>query len=600
MQAAALDFLRGVESQEVGDPNLPWSSFGGRTYLNFNEELMSDLEITIAAQGMSRAEWQIPRGMSGTIYAFDALTLGTMEMLAPYGQFDRFLSGSIQHSGGFVLNWPGGSSQATGFMLRPQAAKERALALVDGSGLVLFELETPRVMLDAEVSTIKVVEMDMRISEPLAQLYGEPRLAGQPVGTAAFESELSIPMGAATHAPEGGICAGRPIWPPAATVDVGYTALSVSYVGRRSDGSGGYEARFAPSSSLINLADDATGADVPWHAKFSGPEDPYGVAQHPYLVWSMFRVMDGRMEQVGRSGIKHAWLTVNSGCTNCGSNNILWPQCRDTYGVGNNEYGGDLGPRIALESNTGIWEESPSFFDPGGTGSQTNNSGTWENRLIVNESELGLAGAEYIFEAWYLARDDINIFNTMGYAGITLLFQSNAWLVSTGALELGPAINSWLTGGANEQTVDLSQRYGHLQADVKVTELGGGNYHYEYALSNFDYDPQIRSFAVGLPSGVTAQNVGFSGPQGHYDGVNYRYAAAQWNVTQVGSDLMFAATSPEEWLDWGGLYNFYFDAAAAPIAGEIQMETGESSGIISATILAPALSLDTIFAGDFE
>jgi hypothetical protein len=314
--------------------------------------------------------------------------------------------------------------------------------------------------------------------------------------------------------------------------------------------------------------------------------------------------MNDRIEQIGRSGMKHAFLTLNNGCNNCGSSYILWPQCQDTYSSGNNDSNYYLGPRVELEASTGIWEESPSFFDPNNTGNHQNSSTSWENRLVVNESELGLAGAEYIFDSWYLVRDDINIFNTMGYRVVDLNFTGSTWQVThvSNTTILGSVMDTWLTGGVNEETVEIDDPKGHLRIDIKVSNLGQGDYHYEYALSNFDYDPQIKSFKVTLPDGLTAENVGFSGPQGYFNTNTYKYEAASWDITQNGSELIFSASDTTHWLDWGGLYNLYFDIAAEPISGTLEMEKGEESGMFSPTILVPSTSVgsDVIFASGFE
>src|SRR5690606_22348495 len=101
-------------------------------------------------------------------------------------------------------------------------------------------------------------------------------------------------------------------------------------------------AAFAPSSTLKNNVNDGTlqptipgdplgtssakyTADVAWYQKFTGNSAPYGNDQHPYLIWNLYRLYpDGSIEQIGRSGVKHAFLTVNSRCiSQCGGGHQL-------------------------------------------------------------------------------------------------------------------------------------------------------------------------------------------------------------------------------------------------------------------------------------
>lgn len=602
-QKPSWQHLQPIDESEK-NPNLVLSTQSGYTHINFNAELIRDLNINIHSQNISTDNVELPKAMWGEVLSFDIMPLANIDFLAPYGNFKDFTSGSVIHNGGFVINLPNTSIDAIGFTIRTHAQKERVLVLTDNSGNVLFELKTPRVMIDSDNATMKIVEMNMLISSYLAEKHGNTRLAGLPVGTVAIDTNLLIPKNAAMVAQRGGSCAGRPFWPTTTNevVDVGFTDLTVVYKRRRADGQGGNEAMFAPSSSLINLADGAVGADVPWYGFYSGSNAPYNNSQHPFLVWSLYRKMDGRVEQIGRSGMKHAFLTINVGCNNCGSSHILWPQCQDTYSSGNNDSNYYLGPRIELESNSGVFLETPSFFDPSSAGNHTNSSTDWQNRLVVNESELDISGAEYIFDSWYLVRDDIDILNTMGYRYVDLNFSGSSWNVNhiTPNTILGSVMDTWVTGGLNDQTVSLTESDGHLRADVKVSDLGAGDYHYEYALTNFDYDPQIKTFSVDLPVGVIAQNAGFSGPQGYLNISTYKYEAAQWNINQVGSQLIFTATDVGHMLDWGGLYNFYFDVQAAPVAGNINLESGEVVNDISIGILAPEVGSDIIFINGFE
>ena len=78
----------------------------------------------------------------------------------------------------------------------------------------------------------------------------------------------------------------------------------------------------APSASLMNVGI----TDIPWYQKFTGNFPPYNNDQHPYLLWDMYRLSNGVLDQIGVSPLKHAFLTINAGC-GCPSGNIMWVNC---------------------------------------------------------------------------------------------------------------------------------------------------------------------------------------------------------------------------------------------------------------------------------
>ena len=134
--------------------------------------------------------------------------------------------------------------------------------------------------------------------------------------------------------------------------------------------------------------------EVPWHEKFSGNFPPYDNDQHPYLVWNMYRLSNGVMEQIGISPLKHAFLTINNGCT-CSDFHILGVGCNDTYGVLNNDSLGDLTLRPEITAYTGIWKRCGSIFDPDCDGLPNNpppRSGPMDRRMAVATADLGVPG----------------------------------------------------------------------------------------------------------------------------------------------------------------------------------------------------------------
>ncbi|MDA3934801.1 MAG: hypothetical protein PF630_10830, partial [Gammaproteobacteria bacterium] len=301
--------------------------------------------------------------------------------------------------------------------------------------------------------------------------------------------------------------------------------------------------------------------------------------------WNMYRVdSSGRMEQIGRSGIKHAFLTVNQNCTiNCGNGgipgaggHILWPGCRDTYGVGNNDSAFDLGPRDEVNPLTGVFVSTGSFFDPNGDGQQENfSSELGENRMQVLRDDLQTAGAQYFFESWYVIRDDSNIFNSMGFNQVTPVNTSgNNWTYSQGAFNVGSVIDQWVApatdpASGSQNVAFFNSRVGHFKLAVHTTELGGGLFQYDYMLMNFDVSAGIAALTFDGVGGVEPGSTNFHDVD--------QDAGNDWSVST--GPLRFAA-APGEQMPWGSGYTFSF-VAGPPVLGEVTVSVGDSGGIPS-------------------
>jgi hypothetical protein len=91
---------------------------------------------------------------------------------------------------------------------------------------------------------------------------------------------------------------------------------------------------------------------------------------------------------------------------------------------------------------------------------------------------------------------------------------------------------------------------------VVTTSLGGGAFHYEYALVNFDFAREVRSFSLPIGAGQTVSNVGFSDADGD--------PANDWTVSTANAHVTWTAPAGNA-LGWGTLYGFRLDADAPPV-----------------------------------
>lgn len=583
----------------VKNPTAVWSAWGGDAEWKVHKIIPRDMQLQITtAPGVRQVDNKI---------FFKSLNLGSLEFHAPQGQFDNFIGGSLAFEVPMTFNRKGNvvSFQRL-FVEANHDYYYPTLQLRDDQNRVLFTARQIHVYTVPAEQRLVMERMDIHMTEEMAILLGEPKFADQFLGELALNANLNIPAGAERQV-RGGGCANRPQWPTDGfTADVGLTTMgSIQDVGTLSNGQGTFEL-VAPSSSLKNLL-GAEGADVPWFRKFSGTFPPYNTDQHPYLVWNMYRVVDDRLEQIGVSGIKHAFLTINFNCTiDCGSGgvsggngHILWPGCEDVYGVGNNDSPGDIGPRGEVNPRTGVFNSTGSFFDQDGNGSQDNSSSAvGENRMQVLRQDLQTAGASYFFESWYVIRDDSNIFNSMGYRQITPTNNSgNSWSYPFGGFATGPVIDQWVPPGTNpntgSQTVLIeNQQLGHFKLAVKTQDLGNGDWRYTYMLMNFDVDHGITGLNIPVIGGNITDII-FHDPD--------QDAANDWAATSGASGFAFNAPGAEE-MDWGTGYTFSFVVqGAAPIQRQLQVSFGPGApqSVVTVNILAPE-NPDAILRDGFE
>ncbi|NJL29033.1 MAG: hypothetical protein HC897_14665, partial [Thermoanaerobaculia bacterium] len=507
---------------------------------------------------------------------------------APEAHFRDFLGGELRHQGGFELVWAQGKTSLAGFALRP-GRDERTLELLDDRGVVMLFADHLHMTLDRKTKRLEIFNADLRISEHLASFMGRPELTGHSVGTLAFGAHAEPPAGV-TVSPEGSC-------PPNWTGIVDVALIDMSSV-TQTERSGG-RLSMTPSARLKNVGT----ADVPWYTKFTGSHPPHNNSQHPFLVWALYQIDGPVFRQLGVSDVKHAFLTINSNCTGCSvDSHILGLGCEDVYSQGTNTSYGSLSLRPEITAHTGIWKEIGSHFDQNGDGIQdhppNNPDSGFDHRLDVPEAELDVAGARYFFEAWYVVRDDVNIFNTMGYREInpTQAVSGNWSFPNLTSFISGPALNTWVNpttppAGSANQTLDTGE--GHLQLAVSTTDLGGGQTRYVYALMNHDFDRQIKSFSVPIGSGVTVSNPIFFDLD---DDANN-----DWTVSVTANAITWTLPGgATQGLDWGTMHTFGFEANATPGPFDATLGVFEAGAPTALSIGTLGAGSNEIFSDGFE
>jgi hypothetical protein len=507
--------------------------------------------------------------------------------------FHRFEGGALHLSGGFSLRGRPGNFDLSSLVLRP-GQKAGSLELVDASGVALLATASAQWELDSTRGLLRYLNADLQIQPVLAARLGDDRYAGVTVGVLDLDATLQV--GRVPLAPPPVDSAIPPCGDWSGNVDVGLVNMSSIGQAGIATVNGRSVVVVLPAAELQNVGT----ANVPWYSKFTNLGQPPWNDQHPFLVWHMVRSNGGVLEPLGRSDLKHAFLTINSGCSAgaCTDSHVLGIGCADVYGTSTNNSTGSLAPRSEVTASTGIWSHCggiPSHFDTNGDCGQ-DFSGSGENSfthgLKAAESDLQLAGSTYYVEAFYIVRNDVNIFNSMGYRQVAPAKPARTWTFPTvGAFVQGPAINAWVnptTPGANADNRTLDTGEGRVQLAVRVTDLAGSppRKRYAYAFQNHDFDRRIKSFRVPFNTAIgVIENITYADGDG--------FAANNWTAAVDAGGITWtapAATTPPAEIDYATLVSFRFDSDQAPAAAQSTLgvfEAGSPSSLTLQTLAPP-------------
>lgn len=573
--------------------DLRWKASGGQLDIQFMHKKLQAMRIDLYPRPeFPNKNWNVNH------LVFPINKSSELQLQMPYGMIEKVSSGQLSVDTDFSLSSPSTILQINALKLVPMSVTRNGgdivnFQVLDQNDRHLFDIYSVHTEYDKDKALLKMSNMDLFATQTLEDLLKIDSLNGQFLGQLHSYNHLTIPDDAETQL--GGLtCANRPLWD--ADVDVQLINMSaVSWVGNFDS----ENIMVAPSAELKNVGP----ADVPWHSAFTPPQPPFDNDQHPFLNWSMYREIDGRFEQMGTSGVKHAFLTINSNCDlNCGDSHILWPGCEDVYGVGTNDSDFVLGPRQEINAFSGTWENCGSFFDPVPcSGSQQNNSNqTGQNRLIVNNEELLDNDNQAMYmQAWYLIRDDINIFNSMGYRTInpTQSSTSGNWNMNAAAdFTNGPALDQYVprnTMGAMQASQTIQTSEGQFAVAVKVIDLGNGLFRYNYAVENYEFDPMFINFNVPLSDTAQLSDTVFVDPD-RDDNNNWQFAH--------NNDILTVFGNPDNAQDWGELFSFSFTTNVSPNTGT--MTIGAAQPVDNITVSSPTLvpngTTDLIFANGWE
>ncbi len=327
--------------------------------------------------------------------------------------------------------------------------------------------------------------------------------------------------------------------------------------------------------------------------------------EHPVIGQSLYRLMDGRLEHIGQSWLKHGFTALTGSlCDPCSGpgGSILSPGCSDPYGAGLNGSQGGLGMKSEVNATTGYFPYPPS--NPPWSGSVA-------RRVQVHADDLDPAlnpGALYYAEGHYIAADDAASGhgpNNVSYRPVNIADDSNYTASFPGPTvrEL-PAIFAWADVDPEVTLEEVNvPGDGRYIVAYKVTENpGGGSWRYEYAVHNINSHLSAQAFNIPIPDAVSLAGVGFHDVDYHS---GEPYSLTDWDFDHSGgvaswATETFATNADANALRWGTLYNFWFDANTEPEPAVATISMFRNTGPASASvaILAPAGATGLAFPTD--
>ena len=297
---------------------------------------------------------------------------------------------------------------------------------------------------------------------------------------------------------------------------------------------------------------------------------------HPVIAQNMYRLKDGRFDQIGAGWLKHGFLSLNQSAGGCGTGSCASPPlggqqlgvgCTDPYGSGLNG-SWPLGRKSEVNATTGAF---PFPFTQGGDQSQP-----WNQRVAVAESDLAAAnnpGARYFVEGHYVAPDDAasgNGTNNASYREVTVSATGFNLNLLGNTIREKAAIEAWPTidNAVELLNVDVpsapAQRF-HVAR--KVTQTAPGLWHYEYAIHNMNSDRAADQLEIRFAGQTIFSGVGFKDVDAHsnepYDTTDWASATSA-NAVRWTTQPFPASPANANALRWATLYNFWFDSNRPP------------------------------------
>jgi len=320
--------------------------------------------------------------------------------------------------------------------------------------------------------------------------------------------------------------------------------------------------------------------------------------RHPLITANLYRLLNGRYQQIGLSMVKHSFCAVDEntcdGCQADGDCDFLAPGCADTYTASRNG-----STNLGLRSNINPWG-NPTHTHPY---TAVSGNATLRGRINVQASDLGNSGAQYILEVQYATHDEPlgNRHDNCSYRRINTTPTTFTSIAVTQTRKT--ALDAWkdLDPGVTVVDVDVPSD-GRMEVAYRVT--GTGPYEYQYVVHNQTSRRSAQSLTIPIPTGVTPTNVWFSDVFYHS---GEPFVGTDWAVTNGGGILKWESETilqnpNANAIRWGTSYSFGFRADTAPTSGNatIGLFTSGTPGSVQVAVAVPSQGSGTPCPGDLD
>ncbi len=324
--------------------------------------------------------------------------------------------------------------------------------------------------------------------------------------------------------------------------------------------------------SIASTSCNVGSATAQWISGHSGGS----AGKHPVIAQNIYRLLNGRFEQIGQSWLKHSFCAVSEfTCGACQPTSCptLGIGCADTYWATLNGNQNGLGPRSQINPWPAVGVPThTSYSTPTG-------NNTIRGRLQIHSDDIK-AGGQNFAEILYITHDEpfAQRYNNASWREVNL----NLNPISMSGVGAGQAsvqfqksaIMAWRANDPQVNIVNVDvPGDGRFHLGYRVTDNGNGTWHYEYALHNMNSDRSGQSFSVPIPGGVTVTNEGFHDVFYHsgepYDGTDWPVTVGGGPVSWSTQD--FSTNVNANALRWGTMYNYRFDADSPPTSVAVEV-----------------------------
>ncbi len=319
-------------------------------------------------------------------------------------------------------------------------------------------------------------------------------------------------------------------------------------------------------------------------------------SQHPVFATTLYRLRDGRFEQIGVGFAGHASFPLQTNACDLGCNpgapGMLGNGCSDTLSATTAGSQAGLGPRIEINASTGEFPYPFTTFNQSGNAVY--------KRMKVRLDDITHDGALYFVETQYISSEegaDAARNNNASYRAISFLLTpapNTPQLMGVTAAGQA-AIYAWRAADPGVMITETQiPGDGVVQVGSRATDLGDGAWRYDYAVHNQNSDRGVSSVSIplGFNRGVSDQS--FHDIE-YLDEVDGAIDGTDWSVADLNgfaiwtTGARFDENPLANAIRWGTTYSFSMVSIHPPTTKvmELGMFRDEGLGSVVVSVTAP-------------